>query len=138
MNYQQPYQPPSILVVAFGGHVFGIAPGTGVHIWEREIQGQTPRIHALYDRVLVHSAQVLHCLALGNGATMWEVPVKDLFDTTTFLCDGTFAYLGSSGSVTTILVADGRVLWTDGFKGKGTFPVALAVPGLAEQIDLRK
>ncbi|MEI8257786.1 MAG: PQQ-binding-like beta-propeller repeat protein [Deltaproteobacteria bacterium] len=128
------YQPPSVLVVAFNGHVFGLSPTNGAHLWEREVRGFYPRLQALHDRVLVLASGKLHCLALANGATLWEVALG-FSDEATLLCDGTIAFVASLGEVATLLVADGRVLWRDAFKGKGNGEVALAVPGLAAQFD---
>jgi len=129
MNYREPVR-SEVLVVAFNSHLFGMNPATGQRIWERTIPTGYPRLYVSTDRVVV-LAQTLSCFDLATGSPIWENPaIGD-----TLLSDGVHVYTGGTGEVFCVLLADGRTLWHDGFKGKGLSPVSLGIPGAVAQLD---
>jgi hypothetical protein len=129
MTYRAPLPPPP-LVVTVGSHVVALDYATGRRLWEHDLGWPYPRLHVAADRVLVLHA-CLDCIHLASGQPLWRAQVSG----GTLLCDGVTAFVGGAGEVHAVALADGRVLWHEPFKGYGTGEVALALPGVASQID---
>lgn len=128
-----------ILVVAFGGRVFGVEPGTGRHLWEHE-SGSTGEHHpvrvvVLGERVYALVDSELHVLDYATGHLLSRTKVPHATGATFVHLEGRL-YAAGNGAVACFGL-DGSLLWADEFPGKGHGVVALAVPGYAVQGDLR-
>lgn len=128
-----------ILIVAFGGRVFGVDPGSGRRFWEYEFestgQGIPVRILVLGERVYAVASMELHVLEYATGRLLSKTKVPHATGSTFVHMDGRL-YTAGNGAVACFGL-DGGLLWADEFVGKGHGAVALAVPGYAVQGDLR-
>ncbi|MEC7519869.1 MAG: PQQ-binding-like beta-propeller repeat protein [Myxococcota bacterium] len=127
----------SILVVAFAGKVFGIAPADGSVRWEHSVAyagAVELQIHG--GRVFASTGASLHCLDYATGRLLGKVQVPDRYKgRPSMVIEGDRLYLGSQGEVTCFRLSDGAALWTQGLEGKGLGRVALGFPGNVRQAD---
>ena len=129
---QDNQQPPNILIAAFDGHIFGMNPATGGVIWEQEVPGAYTRLYINEAYTLALSGGALLCLETKTGRVYWKA---EAYGETLLFPGGPFVFVGSHGEVQCHSIVDGRRLWREAFKGKGTTVVALGVPGLIAQLD---
>lgn len=121
-----------IVVLALAHHVLAVDVRTGKHVWERDIGGgEHPRIAVTEARVYVLGT-ALWCFDLATGKVQWRAPIDG---ETMLLGHGTLVIGCESGEVIAVDAETGRTLWQEGLEGKGMHAVALAMPGVAMQID---
>lgn len=128
----------SVLIVAFGGKVFGIDPSSGSIRWEHVIAyGAEVEVLIERGRVYATTGRELHCLDYGTGRLLGKVAVPDTYKgRPSMVIERDRIYLGSNGEVTCFSI-DGTPIWVQGFKGKGMGAVALGFPGNVRQADDR-
>lgn len=127
----------SILVVAFGGKVFGVVPGTGEIAWEHVVGTLYPvvEIQIAHGRVFAATAASLYTFDYPSGEPLGEVSIPDTYEgRPTMALERERIYLASSGEVTCFGL-DGTVQWVQGFAKKGLGAVALGFPGNIRQAD---
>ena len=126
-----------VLVVAFGGRIFGLDPATGQRRWTHEMRttGQTHVVRLAVDGDHLFAAiyRDLLCLEVATGAVRWQVDAGLACDT--LLVAGGRVHAAGGGTVRTYAAADGAPLWKDGFSGMGEGEVALALGGAVAQAD---
>ncbi len=123
-----------IVVVAFNGHVFGMKPETGHRIWSYDLPGNEVRLAFDEGMVFVATVMSVACLDGVTGVERWKHASASA--NPTLLVEAGRVFLGDGGKVTCLSALDGRVLWTDAFKGKGSSGVAIGVPGNIAQADV--
>lgn len=86
----------------------------------------------------------VYCLDHATGHTLWHVPLKPgdniAHVTATLLVDGDQVFVASGSIFCAFALETGNLLWQQRVDRKvrqGVLPVALAVPGRAEQGDAR-
>jgi outer membrane protein assembly factor BamB len=122
----------SIVVVAFGGKVFGIDADMGRRLWGYDSgTNGVVRVSVHEGRVYVLASNVLACLDHPTGRLVWhlQIPRGD-----SLLVAGERVIVGGAGEVR-CYSSQGSLLWEDDFKGMGLGEVALAVPGASVQAD---
>jgi outer membrane protein assembly factor BamB len=127
----------SILVVAFGGNVFGIDPVSGAIEWERKLDSmyRDVEIQIAHGRVFAATATALHAFDYPSGKPLGVVKIPDQYKgRPTMVLERDRIYIGSAGEVTCFSL-EGTVLWMQGFEGKGMGGVALGFPGNVRQAD---
>ena len=129
-----------IVVIAFSERVFGMAAATGQRVWEQpglDWGRGTFRLVVEDGRVCgLSPTGHLFCLDYATGAALWQTPAGAPGSMATLLVKGGFVFVGSAGEFQAFALADGRHLWKDDFKGKGTGDVTIAIPGASAQVDL--
>ncbi|HBQ15161.1 MAG TPA: hypothetical protein DEF51_29910 [Myxococcales bacterium] len=132
-------QDRSLLVVAFAARVFGLKPDDGSVAWEHVMSGGGEvEIQVHRGRVFATTGRELHCLDYLTGRVIGKVTVPDRYKgRPTMVIERDRLYLGSAGEVTCFALDDGRVLWSQGFPGRGLGGVALGFPGNLRQADDR-
>jgi outer membrane protein assembly factor BamB len=124
-----------IVVVALNESVIGVDAFTGAHVWERQIKNQAlaPRLATWGDCVFVLTKGV-QCFRIATGEPIWQGPPD--YGDTLLVAHGVVLVGTVDGKVTAYAAADGRLLWHDGLKGKGSAQTAFAMEGgPAAQID---
>ncbi|HUS65222.1 MAG TPA: PQQ-binding-like beta-propeller repeat protein [Kofleriaceae bacterium] len=120
-----------VLVVAFGGRIFGLDPASGQHRWMREMArtGQTQVIRLALDGERVYAAiwRDLTCLDAATGAVLWQTNVEDACSNL-LVADGR-VHAAGGGKMRSFNAATGALLWEDDFAGFGGGDVALALVG---------
>lgn len=134
MSYRTSETASPLVHVALGNHLLALARLTGERVWHQELRShQTLRIVTDGDRVFALGRE-LACFAADTGAALWSVDVS-LYGT--LVVDQDLVFIGGAGELQCYAADSGRLLWSDGFKGLGVSGLAIAVPGHAEQADLR-
>jgi outer membrane protein assembly factor BamB len=133
MSMQARTNGPTVVVTAFGGHIFGLDPATGGVLWEHDIGGHSPRVIVTDTHVFAHGYK-LHCMSYPSGDVVWE---KDSFGPTgcTLIFSEGRLFSGSNGEVTCFSAENGELLWQNKFPGKGHAEVALGTPFNVMQVD---
>ena len=124
-----------VLVVAFGDRLFGMRREDGAVLFEHEVPFN-PDVEVVGNRIIVCGGGcAVCCFEYPSGRPLGraEVEMSQSYRPT-MLIEGDRIFIGASGQVA-CLDLDGRVLWTEKFKGKGMSPVAFAMPGVARQAD---
>jgi outer membrane protein assembly factor BamB len=120
-----------VLVVAFGGRVFGVDPATGAQRWTREMartgQTQVVRIAVDGERVYVAIWRDLTCLDAATGAVLWQANPDNACDN--LLVAGGRVHAAGAGTMRSYDAATGALLWQEEFPGAGGGDVALALVG---------
>lgn len=136
MTYRAQQSIP-ILVVAFGGRIFGVDPASGRHIWGHESREPSQlhivRLHVVGDRVYAVIDRELRVLSYTTGQVLSSVSIPHGATSTMMLLEGRI-YCAGNGAVACFGL-DGALLWADEFSGMGYGDVAFAVPGYAVQAD---
>lgn len=129
MAYRSEPGGPPVLVVAFGGRVFGMDPATGRRMWEYEPAYRTDsdvRLIVEEERIFALIGNELACLVYPGGEKRWSSGVW--FRGSTLLADRQTIYVAGAGEVAAYS-RDGKQLWHDDFRGKGMMAAALGFPG---------
>jgi len=125
-----------VLVVAFGGRVFGLDPQSGGHIWRHEMdlvgQNNLVRLAVDGDRVYAMIYDQLECLDQATGSRIWRAEVGSACDT--LLVAGDLVYAAGAGTLRAFR-RDGTLAWSDDFRGQGQGAPALALAGRVIQAD---
>jgi outer membrane protein assembly factor BamB len=125
-----------VLVVAFGGRVFGMDPASGAHIWRHEMdlvgQNNVVRLGVDGDRVYAMIYDQLECLDQTTGARIWRADVGTACET--LLVAGDLIYAAGAGTLRAFRL-DGTPAWSDDFRGQGQGAPALALAGRVIQAD---
>ncbi|MCC6524549.1 MAG: PQQ-binding-like beta-propeller repeat protein [Polyangiaceae bacterium] len=132
MSYRETEGPAPVVVVALGGHVFGLDRRTGARLWEHEVGGRFARIAVTADRVLAAGVRLL-CLEYPTGALLWTADLP--WTAWTLLWSGGQILVAGSGEVACYSEL-GEQLWHDGFRGYGLSAVALGLPGVVAEADV--
>lgn len=136
MTYRGEGVESPILVVAFGGRVFGLDVVSGARVWGyegmRHSQSTVVRLALDRGRVYAVAHPTLACLDHATGEELWYAHLEK--GGGTLVASGGRVFVGGNGTVT-CFDQDGRQLWHDGFKGKGLGTVALALPDTTVQAD---
>jgi len=135
MSYRS--EPPAaapILVVAFGGHLFGLDVATGARLWQSEHRVGAGHVRLAISRSRVYALRAgeLSCLDYATGRALWSTALPLFADT--LLLEGELLFAAGSGEACRV-GEDGAVLWHESFPGMGQGNVALGVPGAAAQSD---
>jgi outer membrane protein assembly factor BamB len=131
--------PPSlpILVVAFGGRIFGMNPQTGQRVWVFEgdmvTQGAGTRLLIDDQRIYATFHQQFVVLDYLTGAVLRRAAMPGGTFGSMMIVEGR-VYSAGNGAVACFSL-DGALLWSDEFKGMGYGEVALGVPGYIVQQD---
>ncbi len=133
MSYRAP-APSSvpIVVVAFGGYVYGLDPSTGAIAWQHEDGSALTRILVTDTHVFAQGFK-LTCIGYPQGQLLWQVDSPTFV--ASFILDGERLFVGSAGEVACHSSVDGRQLWKNEFKGKGQGEVAVGIPFNVMQLD---
>jgi outer membrane protein assembly factor BamB len=123
----------SILVVAFSGHVFGVDPSSGEIAWSHDVGSETPRLIVTDTRVFA-AGNGMCCLAYPSGELIWQTK-SYVSRTATFMKSGDRLFAAINGEVECYSAVDGKSLWTNKFRGKGSDVVALGTPSSVTQAD---
>jgi outer membrane protein assembly factor BamB len=122
-----------LVVVASGKFVFGIEVSNGMTRWAYALKAHPCRAVVANDRVYVAGHTELACLEYLSGKQIFHINTQITTDVT-LMVDGERIYLGSQGRVACFDHV-GRKLWSNDL---GTSEgVGLAVPGMAQQVDIR-
>jgi outer membrane protein assembly factor BamB len=119
-------------VSAFGEYVYGIDPATGRVFWEHAIGHAITRI-IITDTHIFVLGKVLACLTYPHGQIIWQAQHETYG--AAFLLAGDKLFIGAMGEVSCHSAANGALLWTNPFKGRGMSGVALGTPHNVMQID---
>jgi outer membrane protein assembly factor BamB len=131
--YRTQPETPTILVACMGTRVVGIERLTGQRAWVHDTSALLTRVVVIGDRIFAAGSQVV-CLRYPTGEELWTAPAP--FYAHTFLVDGEEVFIATSeGELAALATKDGRLLWHDPFKGWGNNGIALALPGVAAQVD---
>jgi hypothetical protein len=123
----------SVVVTAFGGHIFGLDPPTGNVLWEHDIGGHTPRIIVTDTRVFAFGSWFL-CLSYPSGEVVWRKDASEAASASLILSDGRLLS-GVGGEVACYSAETGELLWRNMFTGKGSAFVTLGTPHNVMQAD---
>jgi outer membrane protein assembly factor BamB len=131
--YRGRVESAALVVVVSGNFAFGIEIGSGMTRWAYKLEGWACRAVVAGERVYVAGRGELACLVYGTGVAVWHVRT-DIGGDVNMLVDGENVFLGAQGRVS-LYGPFGERLWgNDLGTGDG---VGFAVPGFAQQIDLR-
>lgn len=125
------------LVVALSGNVFGLDPDTGNVLWEQELDMAGNPTALVITETLIYAAtfRTLSCLRYPTGKLVWSVDTQEA-GRATLLLDGERLIVAKAGVIECFSLS-GKVLWFNGFKGKGRGAIALGYPGHVAQADDR-
>lgn len=132
----------SLLIVAFGGKVFGLERMTGELRWKTvldEWDGSVVELAVGDDLVIAVSTARLAFLRYGTGELLKNVD-RSRHEKgrarSVAVIDGQYIYLGSAGSAACYSL-NGDFVWQQYFSGEGTAEAALGFPGNVRQADDR-
>jgi len=135
------YRAPPVrgpLVVSFNGRIFGLDRDTGAIRWERELEpgAQAIRFQVVEDRIYTATSVHALCLDYQSGEEIWSVARRH-YGTGMILVQGDRMFVATNGEVECIST-DGELVWDNGFSGKGYGAIALGLPGVAVQEDVKR
>ena len=140
MAYRTPPTFP-VLVVAFGGEVVGLDPASGRTLWSHrgKYKGDAHPTRAGVGDGTVYAGPIddeLHLLDYATGKLLFCSKIPHVTGGTVMTVDRQIYFAGNA--VVDCFGLDGRLLWSARFdKDNNARGVSLAVPGQAEQGDLR-
>lgn len=127
-----------ILVVAFGGKVFGVSRRTGEIEWRVKMSPTFAPAELLVDEELVVACdpEVIVFIDYHTGAIRKYVHRTDTAANarSIMLLDDSHVFIGGTGNVA-CYTRDGERVWDQGFPGEGYGAVALGLPGKVRQAD---
>lgn len=130
----------SIIVAAFGSRVFGLNAHTGQVLWKQSAPSSfVLELAIAAGRVFVCSGEKLHCFDQRTGAELGAVDIprpRFVEGRPHMLVEGERLYIGTAGTLSCFDL-DGRLLWSEGFRGEGTERMAMGFPGNVRQADDR-
>ena len=121
----------SVVVVAFGGRLFGLSVEDGAVLWEHGGLGYgVVEVLVERDRIFVSAdGRHMHCFTYPEGRRVGRIRLPGSYTgrPTMLLQDGRL-FVGRGGQIT-CLNKDGQILWHDSMTGKGLGSVSIAFPG---------
>lgn len=135
-TYRETAHAPT-LVVALSGNVFGLDPDTGTVLWEHELDQAGNPTALILTETFIYAAtfRTLSCLRYPTGKLVWSVDTQET-GRATLLLQGDRLLVAKAGVIECFSLS-GKVLWLNGFKGKGQGEIALGYPGNVAQADQR-
>ena len=140
MAYRAPPGFP-VLVVALGGEVFGIDPGSGRKLWSHagKDTGDPHPVRVVVLGGTVYAGPIdreLHLLEYATGRLLARTKIPHATGGTVMMVDNQI-YFAGNGAVDCFGL-DGGLLWSSTFyEDNNARAVSLAVPGYSVQGDLR-
>ncbi len=124
-----------LLFATVGRSVHALDQATGSIIWEVSVNSGRVQISAHADRVYVVSEDnKLLVLKAQDGALLAQTPLTGRGQTPTILIDEEQVFV-TSGGVLQSFDLDGKLLWTNEFKGKGNGLMSMATKNKDRQGD---
>lgn len=158
--YRAPIASRALVVTAASGNIVARNRRNGAVVWRQSLASDVAwatRLHVGVDRVVVYGVgprqpsgsmfvadsltSVLVCFAYETGAPVWgKVVDTDIF-AGTLVVDEDQIFLADGVAIGCWSLSDGTLLWRDTVEGAavagGRVPIAVALPGVAEQGDQR-
>lgn len=127
--------PSPLLFVAFYGYVVAVDQKTGTTAWETPTQGGRAQLTVHKERVYCASERDgLLVLNAKDGSVVQKSPLSGRGQAPTILIDEETVYATSGGEMQAFDL-DGKLLWTNAFKGKGNGTIAIATQNKDRQGD---
>lgn len=127
--------PSPLLFVAFYGYVVAIDQKTGTNVWETATHGGRTQLTAHKERVYAASERSgLLVLNAKDGTIIQKTPLSGRGQAPTILIDEETVFVTSGGELQAFDL-DGKLLWTNTFKGKGNGTMAIATQNKDRQGD---
>jgi outer membrane protein assembly factor BamB len=127
----------TVLVVALGGKIAGLAPDSGQILWTNKLEGGGyGHVYLAIDqgRILASAdGAALFCLDLSSGATIWKSKTTGE-GRAVIVVEPDAIYVAKGGRVDRFAI-DGRLLWSQPLEGFGLGGVTLGFPGNVVQSD---